>query len=352
MELQQLISLLGDEADSLLNHTCQKISRERIQVPQGNHVDTVFESSDRPQGVKDKLRWLYGHGRLGGTGYLSIFPVDQGIEHTAAVSFYRQPEYFNPETIVRMAIEGGTNGVAATYGVLSLMARKYAPHIPFILKLNHNELLTYPNKHDQVMFATVKQAAEIGCAGVGATIYFGSEESNRQLQEVRDAFALAHEYGMFTILWCYPRNPAFSEGSVDVNSAIDISSQACHLGVTLGADIIKQKLPTPEHGFEMLHFGKYSPEMYEALLTEHPIDLVRYQVAHCYMGKISLLSSGGESLGDDDLREAVRTAVISKRGGGAGLIAGRKIFNKPFAEGVELLHAIQDVYLMPEVTVA
>jgi fructose-bisphosphate aldolase, class I len=345
MQHHELLQLLGDEAEALLTHQCEKIPRSSITPPSPEHVQRVFGQSDRSSTVQSNLHRLYSHGRLGGTGYLSIFPVDQGIEHTAAYSFYKNPEYFKPETIVRMAIEGGTSGVASTAGVLGLVARRYARDIPFILKLNHNELLTYPNKSDQVMFASVEQAAQMGCAGVGATIYFGSPESNRQIVEVARAFEKAHQLGLFTILWCYPRNSGFAEGDVDVTNGIDISSQACHLGVTIQADIIKQKMPDSVHGFKQKNFAKYSDEMYDRLLTDNPIDLVRYQVAHCYAGAISLINSGGDSTGDDDVRDVLRTAVINKRGGGAGLIVGRKIFNRSFAEGTQLLHDIQDVYL-------
>jgi class I fructose-bisphosphate aldolase len=346
MQHNQLLQVLGSEAEDLLIHQCEKIPRSVIHPPSPEHVERVFANSDRSIQVQANLRRLYEHGRLGGSGYLSVFPVDQGIEHTAAYSFYRNPGYFDPEMIVRMAIEGGTSGVASTLGVLGLVSRKYARQIPFILKINHNELLTYPNKHDQVMFASVEQAAEMGCAGVGATIYFGSAESNRQLVEVARAFARAHELGLFTMLWCYPRNNAFAEGEHDVTNGIDISGQACHLGVTIQADIIKQKLPNAHHGFAARNFAVYSDEMYNHLLTDHPIDLIRYQVANCYAGKISLINSGGDASGSaDDVRDAVRTAVINKRGGGAGLIIGRKIFNRSFAEGIQLLHDIQDVYL-------
>lgn len=353
MQHSQLVQLLGSEAEDLLTHQCEKIPRSSVNPPSPEHVERVFAQSDRSTQVQANLRRLYEHGRLGGSGYLSVFPVDQGIEHTAAYSFYRNPGYFDPEMIVRMAIEGGTSGVASTLGVLGLVARKYSREIPFILKINHNELLTFPNKHDQVMFASVEQAAAMGCAGVGATIYFGSEESNRQLVEVARAFARAHELGLFTMLWCYPRNNAFAEGDRDVTNGIDISGQACHLGVTIQADIIKQKLPDASHGFQERSFAKYSDEMYETLLTDHPIDLVRYQVANCYAGKISLINSGGGSSGEqDDVRDVMRTAVINKRGGGAGLIVGRKIFNRSFAEGIQLLHDLQDVYLDDRIGVA
>lgn len=345
MQYSELLQLLGDEAESLLTHQCEKITRSSIVAPSPDHVERVFGQSNRSSLVQANLKRLYEHGRLGGSGYLSIFPVDQGIEHTAAYSFYRNQGYFNPELIVRMAVEGGTSAVASTLGVLGLVARRYARQIPFILKLNHNELLTYPNKHDQIFFASVEQAAEMGCAGVGATIYFGSPESNRQIIEVARAFEKAHQLGLFTVLWCYPRNALFATSSEDVTNGIDISAQACHLGVTLGADIIKQKIPDHHHAFKILNFGKYTDQMYEALVTEHPIDLVRYQVAHCYAGSISLISSGGGSAGKSDTAEVLRATIINKRGGGAGMIVGRKIFNRPFAEGIKLLHDIQDIYL-------
>ncbi len=353
MQYHDLLQLLGNEAEALLTYQCQKIPRSTVVPPSPEHVQRVFGQSNRSSAVQANLQRLYEHGRLGGSGYLSIFPVDQGIEHTAAYSFYRNPGYFHPETIVRMAIEGGTNGVASTLGVLGLLSRRYAREIPFILKLNHNELLTYPTKHDQIMFASVEQAAEMGCAGVGATIYFGSPESNRQIVEVSRAFERAHQLGLCTILWCYPRNEAFSEGETDVTNGVDLSSQACHIGVTIQADIIKQKLPDAQHAFQKKQFGKYTDEMYEKLLTDNPIDLVRYQVANCYAGAISLINSGGDATaGQDDVKDVLRATIINKRGGGAGMIVGRKIFNRSFSDGVQLLHDIQDVYLDERISVA
>ena len=352
MENSEIISMLGEEAEFLLGHRCEKITKEQIYHPHKNLPLDVFGSSDRSQAVVDNLSALYEHGRLANTGYVSIFPVDQGIEHTAAYSFYSNPAYFDPETIVNVAYEGGTNGIASTLGVLGLVSKKYADKIPFIVKLNHNELLTYPNKYDQVLFGSVKQAKEMGARGVGATIYFGSQQSNRQLIEISNLFEAAHQEGLFTILWCYPRNDAFDREEANYQTAVDLTAQAIHLGVTIQADIIKQKLPSPEHAFTALHFGKSSDDMYNALLTDHPIDLVRFQVAHSYMGKIPVINSGGESKGADDFRQAVRTAVINKRAGGSGLIMGRKVFKRPIDEGIKLLHAVQDVYLDSQITVA
>ena len=347
--------LLGDEGEALLTHTCETIPRERITAPGPTWVDDVMTGSDRSVPVLRSLQTLFDHGRLGGTGYVSILPVDQGIEHSAAASFAPNPDYFDPLKIVELAIEGGCNGVATTLGGLGLAARRYAHRIPFMLKLNHNEFLSYPNAYDQIMFASVKQAWEQGCTLVGATIYFGSPESRRQIQEVSAAFSAAHELGMGTVLWCYMRNPAFSpkDGGPDYHVAADLTSQANHLGVTIQADIIKQKLPeTAAPGFTDLKFGKTHPKVYSELMTDNPIDMCRYQVANCYMGRIPLINSGGASSGESDLAEAVRTAVINKRAGGAGLISGRKAFQRPFAEGVGLLNAIQDVYLDPEITFA
>lgn len=352
MEHHEVVSLLGAEAEYLLGHTCQRITRDQVYRPHSNHALDVFGQSDRSQTVVDNLRRLYETGRLANTGYLSVFPVDQGVEHTAAYSFYQNPAYFDPENVVKLAVEGGASGVASTLGILGLVAKKYASQIPFIVKVNHNELVTYPNKHDQVVFASVHQAKELGAVGVGATIYFGSPQSNRQLVEVARLFEAAHQLGLFTILWCYPRNDAFDREDGDYNQAVDVTSQANYLGVTLEADIIKQKMPTSHRAFPGLHFAKYSDEMYSSLLTDHPIDLVRYQVAHCYLGKIPLINSGGEATGADDWREAIKTAVINKRGGGAGLIMGRKIFKRPFEKGVALLHAVQDIYLDQEISVA
>ncbi len=352
MDHTQLTSLLGAEADQLLSFNQPKITKEQLQLPGPEYLDTVFALSDRNQAVKANMHRLFHHGRLAGTGYVSILPVDQGIEHTAGASFAPNPLYFDPENILKLAIEGGCNAVASTVGALGMISEKYAEQIPFIVKLNHNELLTYPTKHDQVVFGSPKQAAEMGAAGVGATVYFGSAESDRQLVEISQLFAEAHELGLFTVLWCYPRNEAFTKDGVNYEGAADITGQANHLGVTIEADIIKQKIPTSLDGFRHIGFGKFSDQMYNELLSVHPIDLVRYQVANCYMGRIGLISSGGESKGATDLAEAVRTAVINKRAGGTGLIAGRKAFMRPFAEGVELLNAIQDVYLDSDVTIA
>lgn len=352
MEHHQLVQLLGAEAEHLLGFTSSKITYNQIYRPHKNHVLDVFGNSDRSQQVTDNLRRLYETGRLANTGYLSIFPVDQGIEHTAGFSFYQNPLYFDPEYVLKLAVEGGANGVASTLGILGLVSKKYADKIPLILKVTHNELLTYPNKHDQVVFASVQQAVNMGAVGIGATIYFGSPQSNRQLIEVSRLFEAAHQAGLFTILWCYPRNDSFDREDGDYNQAVDLTAQANYLGVSIEADIIKQKMPSNHHAFSALHFGKSSDEMYGSLMTDHPIDLVRYQVAHCFMGKIPLINSGGESQGDDDFREAIKTAVINKRAGGAGLIMGRKVFKRPFAEGLELLQAVQDVYLDEAVTVA
>jgi fructose-bisphosphate aldolase, class I len=347
--------LLGDEGRSLLTHTCETIPLERLTVPGPGWVSEVVAASDRPVPVLRSLQALFDHGRLGGTGYVSILPVDQGIEHSGGASFAPNPDYFDPLKIVELAIEGGCNGVATTLGALGLAARRYAHRIPFMLKLNHNEFLSYPNAYDQIAFASVRQAWNQGCVLVGATIYFGSPESKRQIQEVSAAFAAAHELGMGTVLWCYMRNPAFSprDGGPDYHVAADLTSQANHLGVTIQADIIKQKLPeTAAPGFTDLKFGKTHPRVYSDLMSDNPIDMTRYQVANCYMGRIPLINSGGASSGESDLAEAVRTAVINKRAGGAGLISGRKAFQRPFGEGVALLNAIQDVYLDPQITLA
>ncbi|MBK6725168.1 MAG: class I fructose-bisphosphate aldolase [Acidobacteria bacterium] len=348
--------LLGADADLLLNHTCNTIPKENLHLPGGDFVDRVMADSDRNPNVLRSLQSLYNTGRLSGTGYVSILPVDQGIEHSAGASFAPNPMYFDPENIVKLAIEGGCNGVASTYGVLGMVARKYAHKIPFIVKINHNELLTYPNQFDQVMFGTIEQARNMGAVAVGATIYFGSDQSTRQITEVAEAFAYAHELGMATILWCYLRNPKFKGPDGDMHTAADLTGQANHLGVTIQADIIKQKLPELNGGYNMLNtessYGKTNPKIYSELTTDNPIDLVRYQVANCYMGRAGLINSGGESKGESDKADAVRTAVINKRGGGTGLISGRKAFQRPMAEGVELLNAIQDVYLSNEITVA
>jgi class I fructose-bisphosphate aldolase len=346
-------SLLGDEAESLLAHESKGIPRDDLHLPGPDYIERVFSLADRSPQVQRNLQSLYDHGRLGGTGYVSILPVDQGIEHSAAASFAPNPQYFDPAKIVELAIEGGCNAVASTFGVLGATARRYAHRIPYIVKMNHNELLTYPNKFDQVMFGSVEQAFDLGAAGVGATIYFGSDEATRQIQEVSDAFFQAHELGMFTVLWCYLRNPAFKTGGVDYHNSADLTAQANHIGVTIEADIIKQKLPTNNGGYNALeNYGKTSKIVYESLVSDHPVDLCRWQVANCYMGRIGLINSGGESKGASDLAEAVRTAVINKRAGGIGLISGRKAFQRPMSEGVELLNAIQGVYLDESITIA
>jgi class I fructose-bisphosphate aldolase len=348
--------LLGPEADSLLNYTCKAIPRERLHLPGPDFVDRIFAPSDRNLRVLANLQRLFGAGRLANTGYLSILPVDQGIEHSAGASFAKNPDYFDPENIVKLAIEGGCNAVASTFGVLGAVARKYAHKIPFLVKINHNELMTYPNQFNQILFGTVKEAYDMGAAAVGATVYFGSEQSGRQIVEIAEAFALAHELGMATVLWCYLRNSAFKKDGTDYHVAADLTGQANHLGVTIQADIIKQKLPENNGGFKALNmggssYGKLDERMYTELATDHPIDLCRYQVANCYMGRAGLINSGGAS-GKNDLQEAVKTAVINKRAGGMGLISGRKAFQRPMPEGIKLLNAIQDVYLDQAVTVA
>lgn len=355
--IEAIRDYLGQEADDLLQHECRTIPKEMLTLPSPHFVDEVVAQSDRNNQVLKNLQWLFNTGRLAGTGYLSILPVDQGIEHSAGASFAPNPEYFDPENIVKLAIEGGCNGVASTFGVLGMVSRKYAHKIPFIVKINHNELLSYPNTYDQILFAHVKQCWEMGAAGIGATIYFGSPESNRQIQEISEAFQYAHELGMFTILWCYLRNSAFKVDGTDYHTAADLTGQANHLGVTIEADIVKQKLPTTNGGYKALNvgkgstYGKTDERVYTKLTSEHPIDLTRYQVANCYMGKVGLINSGGAS-GENDFAEAVKTAVINKRAGGMGLISGRKAFQRPIEEGVKLLHAIQDVYLSPEVTIS
>ncbi len=342
---------LGTHSQELLGHVCKTVPKEKLHLPGPDWIERIFLSSDRSLRVIRSLQTLYGHGRLGHTGYLSILPVDQGVEHTAGASFSPNPEYFDPEAIVQLAIEGGCNAVASTYGVLGLLARKYAHKIPFLVKINHNELLTYPTLHDQTLFSSVKQSYEMGAVAIGATIYFGSPESRRQIAEISQAFALAHELGMATILWCYLRNGAFKTASIDYHEAADLTGQANHLGATIGADIVKQKLPTCNGGFKALKFGKETEAMYTTLATNHPIDLCRYQVVNGYLGRVGLINSGGAS-GKDDLLQAVMTAVTNKRAGGMGLISGRKAFQKPRKEGIALLHAIQDVYLCKEVTIA
>ena len=343
--------LLGKDADDLLGHRCQTISKDQLHLPGPDFVDRIFVPSDRNLRVLNNLSRLFGTGRLGGSGYVSILPVDQGVEHSAGASFAVNPTYFDADSIVKLAIEGGCNAVASTFGVLGAVARKYAHKIPFIVKLNHNELLTYPNKHDQILFGTVDRAIEMGAAAVGATIYFGSEEAGRQIIEVSEAFSRAHEAGLATILWCYLRNDAF-KADKDYHLSADLTGQANHLGATIQADILKQKLPLNNGGYTALKFGKTSSLVYEKLTSPHPIDLCRYQVANGYMGRIGLINSGGESKGASDLAEAVRTAIINKRAGGMGLISGRKAFQRPMKDGIDLLHKIQDVYLDKEITIA
>lgn len=355
-DIDKIASLLGDEADDLLNHTSRTISKEVLHLPGPDFVDRVWLNSDRTPQVLRSLQTMYGHGRLGGTGYLSILPVDQGIEHSAGASFAPNPAYFDPENIVKLAIEGGCNAVASTFGVLGSVARKYAHKIPMMVKINHNELLTYPNKADEVMFGKVEQAWNMGAVAIGATIYFGSDLSTRQLMEVSEAFYKAHELGMATVLWCYTRNNAFKVNGVNYETAADLTGQANHLGVTIEADIIKQKLPTVNGGYKALNsggssYGKLDERIYTQLTSDNLIDLTRYQVANCYMGRAGLISSGGAS-GANDFEEAVKTAVINKRAGGTGLISGRKAFQRPMAEGAALLNAIQDVYLCEDVTIA
>ncbi len=355
-ELDRIAELLGDESDDLLSYTCTAIPKEQLHLPGPDFIDRVQLFSDRPPAVLRNLQMVYDHGRLGGTGYLSILPVDQGIEHSGGASFAPNPIYFDPDRIVELAVEGGCNACASTLGVLGAVSRKWAHKIPFIVKLNHNELLTYPNNYDQIMFASVDQAFDLGAVGVGATIYFGSLESSRQIQEVSEAFAYAHELGMVCILWCYLRNAGFKIDGVDYHAAADLTGQANHLGATIQADIIKQKLPDAGRGYEAVNrvtkgYGKYSTKMYTDLMSDHPIDLVRYQVVNNYMGRIGLINSGGAS-GENDLAVAAKTAVLNKRAGGMGLISGRKAFQKPMREGVEILNLIQDVYKCDEITVA
>jgi class I fructose-bisphosphate aldolase len=350
--MDKLESILGDEAKGLLEHSCKTVGKDKLHLPGPDFVSRVWSGSDRPVQVLRSLESIYGHGRLAGTGYVSILPVDQGIEHSAGASFAKNPIYFDGENIVKLAIEGGCNAVASTFGVLGSVARKYAHRIPFIVKLNHNQLLSYPNEFDQILFGTVREAWEMGAAAVGATIYFGSEQSSRQIVEISRAFHEAHDLGMATILWCYVRNPAFMVDGTNYELAADLTGQANHIGVTIEADIIKQKLPELNGGFNAIKFGKTSPLVYEKLTTDHPIDLTRYQVLNCFGGRAGLINSGGASSGDADLRDAVRTAVINKRAGGTGLITGRKAFQRPFEEGVGLLNAVQDVYLNRGVTIA
>jgi class I fructose-bisphosphate aldolase len=350
--MPNVVDVLGDEAAPLLQHQCKTISKDLLHLPGPDYVERIYSGSDRPTPVLKSIQALIDHGRLAGTGYLSILPVDQGIEHSAGASFAPNPAYFDPENIVKLAIEGGCNAVASTLGVLGSVARRYAHKIPFLMKFNHNEFISYPNAFEQIRFASIKQAFDMGAVAVGATIYFGSEDSKRQLQEVTTMFQQAHEVGMCTVLWCYLRNPAFKTKDVDYHLAADLTGQANHLGVTIEADIIKQKLPECNGGFNALNFGKTHKKVYSDLTSDHPIDLTRYQVANCYMGRAGLINSGGASAGESDLKEAVKTAVINKRAGGMGLISGRKAFQRPLKEGVGLLNAIQDVYLSKEITIA
>ncbi|MDX2135363.1 MAG: class I fructose-bisphosphate aldolase [Saprospiraceae bacterium] len=352
MANQKILDILGDKAGYLLEHTSKTIDKSALFSPSPNHIEEVWYHSDRNPQTLRSLQQILGHGRLANTGYVSILPVDQGIEHSAGASFAPNPAFFDPENIIKLAIEGGCNAVASTFGVLSILARKYAHRIPFVVKINHNEFLSYPNRYDQVMFGNVEDAWNMGAVAVGATIYFGSEESSRQIQEVSEAFERAHELGMATILWCYTRNNAFKVDGVDYHTSADLTGQANHLGVTIKADIIKQKLPTNNGGYNATKHGKTHPKVYSELTSDHPIDLTRYQVANCYMGRVGLINSGGESKGASDLQDAVVTAVVNKRAGGMGLISGRKAFQRPMAEGAALLHAIQDVYLDQSITLA
>ena len=349
---EKIANLLGNDSVNLLDFKTPKISKDLIQIPGPDFIDQVYYDSNRSPQVLNSLASIFGHGRLAHTGYLSILPVDQGIEHTGGASFAPNPIYFDPEKIVKLAIEGGCNAVASTFGVLASVSRKYAHKIPFIVKLNHNELMTYPSKFDQILFGSVDEAWNMGAAAVGATIYFGSEESNRQIVEIAEAFEAAHELGMATILWCYARNSAFKKNGTDYHVASDVTGQANHIGVTIQADLIKQKQAENNGGFTAVGFGKTHPKMYDALNSDHPIDLTRYQIANCYMGRIGMINSGGASSGESDLADAVKTAVINKRAGGTGLISGRKAFQKPMKEGVNLLNAIQDVYLNKDVDIA
>ncbi|MDQ3757490.1 MAG: class I fructose-bisphosphate aldolase [Actinomycetota bacterium] len=349
MDLQQL---LGDEADALLGYTSKGIPKDDLVLPGGDFVDRVLIDSDRSPAVLRSINQMFNTGRLAGTGYLSILPVDQGIEHSGAASFAKNPAYFDPKNLLELAVEAGCNAVATTFGVLGMTSRRYAHRIPFIVKLNHNELLTFPNKFDQVMFGSVQEAWNLGAAGVGATIYFGSDEATRQIQEVSEAFQEAHELGMFTVLWCYLRSPGFKKDGVDYHLSADLTGQANHIGATIQADIVKQKQPENNGGYTALGFGKTDKLVYDELTTDHPIDLTRWQLVNCYMGRVPLINSGGESKGEGDLGQAVRTAVVNKRAGGSGLIVGRKAFQRPLKEGVELLNAVQDVYLDDAVTIA
>ena len=350
--IEQILELLGPDKENLLEYICKTVPKENLHLPGPNHINDYFLQSNRTPQTLRSLGNLYNSGRLAHTGYISILPIDQGIEHTAGSSFAPNPIYFDPENIIKLAMEGGCNAVATTFGGLALLSRKYAHQIPFIVKINHNELLTYPTKYDQILFGSVREAWNLGATAIGATVYFGSEESNRQIIEISNAFEEAHELGMATILWCYTRNAGFVKDGVDYHNAADITGQANHLGVTIQADIIKQKLPVNNGGFTNIKFAKSHPDMYSKLSSDHPIDLCRYQVINCYTGRINLINSGGESKGSTDLAEAIKTAVINKRAGGAGLILGRKAFQRPFNEGVELLQAIQEVYLAKQITIA
>jgi class I fructose-bisphosphate aldolase len=352
MPQQKILDILGADAEDLLHYTSATVAKELLQVPGPDFIDRVFLQTNRSIPVLRSLATLFNHGRLAGTGYLSILPIDQGIEHTAGFSFAPNPIYFDPENIIKLAMEGGCNAIATTFGNLGMVARKYAHKIPFVVKINHNELLTYPTKHNQIMFGSVVEAWNMGAVAVGATIYFGSEESNRQLIEVAEAFERAHQLGMATILWCYTRNAAFKTKEKDYHVAADLTGQANHLGVTIQADIIKQKMPENNGGFQAINFSKWQPDMYDKLATDHPIDLCRYQVLNCYMGRAGLINSGGESQGDTDIQQSVRTAVINKRAGGMGLILGRRAFQRPLTEGIELLHLVQDVYRDTSITLA
>ncbi|EOR94118.1 Fructose-bisphosphate aldolase class I [Arcticibacter svalbardensis MN12-7] len=352
MESEKMIELLGDKAEYLLSHICTTIDKKLIHLPSPNHIEEIWVNSNRSNQVLRSLQALLGHGRLSSTGYCSILPVDQGVEHSAGSAFAPNPLYFDPENIIKLAIEGGCNGVASTFGVLGIMSRKYAHKIPFIVKINHNELLSMPNRYDQTLFGTVKNAWDMGAVAVGATVYWGSAESPRQLKEIAEAFQMAHELGMATILWCYTRNNAFKVDGIDYHASADLTGQANHLGVTIGADIIKQKLPTNNGGYLATKQGKTSPLVYEKLTSDHPIDLTRYQVLNCYSGRVGLINSGGESFGESDLKEAVITAIVNKRAGGMGLILGRKAFQRPFSDGVNMLKVIQDVYLDKNITIA
>jgi len=348
----KIAELLGDKAEYLLTHTCKTIDKSTIHLPSPNHIEEIWINSNRNNQVLRNLQSLLAHGRLGGTGYCSIFPVDQGIEHSAGSAFAPNPIYFDPENIIKLAVEAGCNGVASTYGVLGIMSRKYAHKIPFIVKINHNEFLSMPNKFDQTMFGTIKGAWDMGAVAIGATIYWGSAESARQLKEVAEAFQYAHELGMTTILWCYTRNNSFKVDGIDYHTSADLTGQANHLGVTLQADIIKQKLPTNNGGYNATKHGKTHKLVYEKLTSDHPIDLTRYQLLNCFNGRVGLINSGGESKGETDMQEAVSTAIINKRAGGMGLILGRKAFQRPFADGVKMLNAIQDIYLDKTITIA